>query len=81
MPELDVSYSGWRTGLILDQQDRTVFAREGYYVKLDGFFSREDLGGEADFNKLSGLLRNYNSIGDHTVSIWLQGGSGLGDED
>ncbi len=80
LPELDVSYSGWRTGLILDQQDRTVFAREGYYVKLDGFFSRENLGGEADFNKLSGLLRNYNSIGDHTVSIWLQGGSGLGDE-
>ena len=80
LPELDVNYTGWRTGLILDQQDRTVFAREGYYLNLDGFFSREGWGGETDFNKLSGMLRNYNSIGDHTFSIWLQGGSGLGDE-
>ena len=80
LPELDVDYTGWRTGLILDQQDRTVFAREGYYLNLDGFFSREGWGGETDFNKLSGMLRNYNSIGDHTFSIWLQGGSGLGDE-
>ena len=80
LPEIDVTYSGWRAGLILDQQDRTLFAREGYYLKLDGFFSRENLGGEADFNKLSGFLRNYNSMGDHTFSIWLQGGSSLGDD-
>ena len=80
LPELDVDYSGWRTGLILDQMDRTVFAREGYYLNLDGFFSREGWGGETDFNKVSGVLRHYMSMGDHTFSTWLQGGSGLGDE-
>ena len=78
LPEIDVTYSGWRTGLILDQQDRTLFAREGYYLNVDGYFSRTDLGGDEDFDKLSGLFRNYNSMGDHTLSIWLQGGTSLG---
>ncbi len=80
LEEYDEDYAGWRAGLIVDRQDRTVFAREGYYLEVAAVSARKDLGGDADFDKLSGVLRHYQSFGDHTFTIGLQGGTGFGDE-
>lgn len=78
LPTLDETYSGWATSLTIDRQDRTLFAREGYYLKLNGLFADTALGGEHSFNKVSGAFREQYSMGDHTVILGLQGGSSLG---
>ena len=79
LPEIDEDYSGWRAGLIVDRQDRTLFARKGYYLEVEGLAADPAMGGEADFNKLSGVFRGYQSFGDHTFTVGLQGGTGFGD--
>ena len=58
----------------------TLFAREGYYVQVEGQFAREDLGGERDYDRLAAVARQHVSWGDHTVTLGVQGGSGGGDE-
>jgi len=80
LPNIDADYAGWKIGLIVDRQDRTVFAREGYYLKVDGTSVIQDWGGDADFDKLSGVFRKFQSFGDHTFTAGLQGGTGFGDE-
>ena len=80
LPEFDEDYAGWNVGLIVDRQDRTLFAREGYYLQVDGVSANEDWGGDVDFDKLSGLFRTFQSFGDHTFTFGLQGGTGFGAE-
>lgn len=80
LPEFDEDYAGWSVGGIVDRQDRTLFAREGYYVEVEGLFADRGIGGEVDFNKLTGVLRHQQSFGDHTLTLGLQGGTSLGSE-
>ena len=80
LPTVDADYAGWKIGLIVDRQDRTLFAREGYYLSVDGVSVIQDWGGDVDFDKLSGTFRKFQSFGDHTVTVGLQGGTGFGDE-
>ena len=80
LPEFDESYSGWTSSLIVDRQDRTLFAREGYYFETRGMFARETMGGDIEFDKVSGLLRAQQSRGDHTLIVTLQGGTSLGSD-
>ena len=80
LPTFDEDYIGWQTGLIVDRLDRTVFAREGYYLQVDAVSAREDLGGDVDFDRLSGLFHVFHSYGDHTFSLGMQGGTAFGDE-
>ena len=80
LPEFDEDYAGIRMGLIVDRQDRTLFAREGYYLQVDGVSADGDWGGDTDFAKLSGVFRKYQSFGDHTFTLGLQGGTGFGAE-
>ena len=80
LPTSEADYAGWKIGLIVDRQDRTVFAREGYYLSVDGVSANEGWGGDVDFDKLSGTFRKFQSFGDHTVTVGLQGGTGFGDE-
>ena len=76
----DADYSGWKIGLIVDRQDRTLFAREGYSLSVDGLSANDDWGGNVDFDKLSGTFRKFQSFGDHTFTVGLQGGTGFGHE-
>ena len=80
LPAGDVDYAGWKIGLIVDRQDRTLFAREGYFLSVDGVSADEGWGGDLDFDKLSGTFRKFQSFGDHTFTVGLQGGTGFGDE-
>jgi len=78
LPRFDETYAGWSTSLILDRQDRTVFAREGYYLEARGLFAREAMGGDRDFDRVKGVWRHQQSIGNHTFTAGFQGGTGLG---
>lgn len=80
LPEFDESYAGLKAGIIVDRQDRTLFARSGYYADIQGSFARESMGGERDFDKLTGNIRAQKSWGDQTVIVGLQGGSALGSD-
>ena len=80
LPELDEDLAGWMATLTVDRQDRSLFAREGYYVQLEGQFARDILGGERDYDRLSAVARQHISWGDHTLTFGVQGGSGGGDE-
>ena len=80
LPALDETYSGWETSLTVDRQDRTLFAREGYYFNMSGIFANTAMGGDRDFNKVSGQYRGQSSFGDHTVMLGLQGGTSCGSD-
>lgn len=80
LPEFDEDYAGWTASLIIDQQDRTLFAREGYYAEMRGTFARESMGGDLDFDKVIGVFQGQHSFDDHTFTIGLRGGTSLGDE-
>lgn len=80
LPTVEADYAGWKIGLIVDRQDRTLFAREGYYLSVDGVSADAGWGGDVDFDKLSGTFRKFQSFGDHTFTVGLQGGTGFGDE-
>jgi NTE family protein len=80
LPELDEDYAGIKASLIVDRQDRTFFAREGYYIETTGDFAREAVGGDRDFDKVSGTLRYQKSIGDHTCTLGIKAGTSLGSD-
>ncbi len=80
LPELDEDYAGIKASLIVDRQDRTFFAREGYYIEIRGDFARDIAGGDRDFDKLSGTLRYQKSFGDHTCTLGIKAGTSLGSD-
>lgn len=80
LPEVDEDYAGWTAALIVDRQDRTLFAREGYYIETRALFARESLGGDRDFNKLSAVGRKQQSVGEHTFTLSFQGGTSFGSD-
>ncbi|MBN1512138.1 MAG: patatin-like phospholipase family protein [Phycisphaerae bacterium] len=80
LPSVDDDYAGLRVGLIVDRRDRTLFACEGYYYELEGLFADESMGGSADFDKVAGVARHHQSVGNHTFTLGLQGGTSLGSD-
>ncbi len=80
LPSFNDNYAGPAFSLIVDQMDRTYFPREGYFFDIDGFFPRDEWGGDASFDKMSANLRLNYSISDHTMELGLQGGSSLGSD-
>ena len=80
LPTVDEDYAGIESSLIVDRQDRTLFAREGCYFEARALMAREALGGDRDFDRLSVSARKQLSFGDHTFTLGIQGGTGFGDE-
>lgn len=78
VPGVDENYAGLATSLIVDRQDRTLFAREGYYIAVRGVFARDALGGDRDFDRLGAVAHTPMSWGGHTVTLGLQAGTDLG---
>jgi len=75
LPELDEDFAGWSVGLVVDRQDRTVFARDGYFFSAQASFARESFGGDRDFEKGELEARSYHSVGDHTAALGVRAGS------
>jgi len=80
LPEVDENYAGVAVSLVVDRQDRTLFAREGYYVDVEGRFAEEGFGSERSYQTVTANIKKQASWGDHTVSVIVQGGSSLGSE-
>ena len=72
LPQLDEDLGGWMTSVTVDRQDRTLFARSGYYFKAQGKMATEDFGGERDYEKFSTELKGYKTVDGHTFVLGLQ---------
>ncbi len=79
-PDFDIDLGGWKLKATLDQLDNAFFPRRGSFVELNGFFSREQLGADFDYDKLS--LRTWNawSSKQHTIIGGLEYGTDLGSD-
>jgi NTE family protein len=77
LPEVSDELSGWNTSLIVDRQDRTVFARQGHYFRADGQFAIKGMGGDRNYDKVTLVYRGQKSIGDHTGVLGLRYGTSL----
>ncbi|MFO1489798.1 MAG: patatin-like phospholipase family protein [Kiritimatiellia bacterium] len=75
LPELDENLAGWTTSLTVDRQDRTLFARSGYFCKAQGKVATEDMGGERDYEKFALEYKGFQTFDDHTFSLGLQMGT------
>ena len=60
-PDFDVDVAGWSLKATLDQLDSVFFPKNGSFVELRGFFSREALGADVEYDKVS--LRMWNTWG------------------
>jgi NTE family protein len=78
LPEGEEDLSGIRVRLVSDRLDRSVFPRSGLRLEIDYTGMDEDLGGDRTYDRLFGYLRDFHSIGDHTIQAGLTGGSCLG---
>jgi NTE family protein len=80
LPDFDVDLGGWTLQATLDQVDNVFFPRHGSIVDLNGFFSREDVGADYDYDKVS--LRSWSAwTGRHNTLIGgLEYGTDLGSD-
>jgi outer membrane protein assembly factor BamA len=77
---VDDDLAGANVSLIVDRQDRTVFARQGSYFRADGQFARDEMGGDRDYDKITAAYLGQSSINDHTGALSLRYGSNLDSE-
>ncbi|MCK5676058.1 MAG: BamA/TamA family outer membrane protein, partial [Verrucomicrobia bacterium] len=66
------------THLRLDQLDDPIFPSKGYQLEIDALFAFEDMGSSETFSKLETQLILPFTIGPHTITPKLVGGSSLG---
>lgn len=76
-PDFEVDLGGWKVKATLDQLDNVFFPRRGSFVEIDGFFSRESLGSEVDYDRFS--VRSLAAWGGtrNTVIGGMDYGTGL----
>jgi NTE family protein len=79
-PDFDIDLGGWKVKATLDQLDNVFFPRRGSFVELNGFFSRDHVGADFDYDKVS--LRTWNawSVGHNTLVGGLEYGTDLGSD-
>lgn len=78
LPSFDDYLASLAGSFIIDQKDRTYFAREGYYFGLKGMSAQEDWGSDRSFSRLSLDASTVGSIQNHTFDARLQYSSDLG---
>jgi len=78
LPGVDEEIAGGVLTLTVDQQDRTIFAHDGYYFTMEAITAREFGGSDREFDRLLAQYRQFMSWGDHTMLVGLQGGTSFG---
>ena len=78
LPSFDGDIGALTAKLTLDRIDNSNFPRNGSYLEVSGFFSKEFLGAEDEYDKVSAEFMQYASVGHHTFSLRLNGGSNMG---
>jgi len=74
----EAGIGGWRAKLTLDQIDNAYFPRHGTFANISAYLSREELGADEAYDKLSLNLRQIWSIGKNTLFAKLDFDSDLG---
>ncbi|HEY6930773.1 MAG TPA: BamA/TamA family outer membrane protein, partial [Thermoanaerobaculia bacterium] len=64
-PDASFDTGNFVANLTIDQLDNLRFARKGYYLGVNGTFSRKDLGADASYNRAS-----LTAYGAHTIGRW-----------
>lgn len=80
LPSSNDDYVGPAFSLIIDREDRTYFAREGYRFVVEGIFPNESLGGDVSYDKLYTELRKHYSFNNHTVFLDGRYGTSFGSD-
>lgn len=73
-----IKHAGAHARLTLDQIDNVNFPRNGFLGGLELFSSREELGADLNYNRLSGSWFHAFSFGENTVLGGLTAGAKLG---
>lgn len=80
LPSVDPQLGAFTARLAIDRMDARIFARKGVRLSLNGYFSREALGAEDEYEKLEGRANWCGSLGDHTLGIGVSAGSAMGSD-
>ena len=64
-PDVSFDTGNFVANLTIDQLDNLRFARKGYYLAVNGTFSRKDLGADASYNRAS-----ITAYGAQTIGRW-----------
>lgn len=75
LPEGSEDEGGLAARLSVDRLDRTVFAREGYRLRVEGESILEEMGGLRSYEKAWGTYQHCFSRGDHTLQVEGSGGT------
>ncbi|MDZ8120359.1 patatin-like phospholipase family protein [Pontiella agarivorans] len=78
--ELNDRVVGVTTRLILDQLDDNFFPSKGFQVSVDGCFTDKKIGSEHGFDRVEVKALVPMTIGRHTLTPTLSGGSSFGTE-
>jgi NTE family protein len=79
-PSTDLDTGGWRTSATMDQLDKAFFPRAGTLLEVEGYFSRDSLGADDEYDKLAGRALWIGSKGNNTVGLAATGGTDLGSD-
>ncbi len=77
-PAVDFDWGGLSVRAIVDQIDDPNIPRQGFIGSVSLLASRESLGSDSDFDRLTWSLLAASSRGRHSLVGWLKGGSTLG---
>jgi NTE family protein len=75
-----LTHAGAHARLTLDQLDNVNFPRAGYIGGLELYSSREELGADLDYNRLSGGWDHAFSYGENTLLAGFHFGAKLGSD-
>jgi NTE family protein len=76
--ELDERLGGITARILLDRLDSTTFPSSGTYGRCDFVSTSGRLGSDSAYDRLSGSLVVYKSLGSHTLFLGTEGGTNLG---
>jgi len=77
-PEVDLGAIRFRAAL--DRVDNATFPKDGVLAFMDLLASRESLGADDEFERLTVNLSYFGSVGRYTVGLTARGGSDLGSD-
>ena len=66
--------------MVLDQMDSVYFPRSGWMASYDLFDSRDELGADDEFGKISGSVSSAVSFGEHTFNFSLKAADKYGSQ-
>ncbi len=80
LPDVGEDVAGLTCRLTIDRLDKVAFSRRGYLLRIRGFVADDVLGTDAEYEWMDAVWRGFHSVGDHTFSLKVAGGTSFGSE-